>query len=79
MPTFWQDLSYHVSLWLIHGLLYFMIPITSVLNTVDTIQQSTVWKDYFKDQGGYVTMGNNTCQGEDIHNDSIIHQRDQNK
>lgn len=24
-------------------------------------------------------MGNNTCQGEDIHNDSIIHEIDQNK
>lgn len=77
MPRFWQDLSHHVSLWLIHGLLYFMIAITLALNTVDTIEHSTVWKDCLKDQDGYVAMGNNTCQ--DISNDSQIPQKEQKK
>lgn len=72
MPRCWQDLWHHVSLWLIHGLLYFMIAITLALNTVDIIQRGTVWKDCLKDQGGYVPMGNFARQGEDIIHDSQI-------
>ena len=49
-----------------------MTAIMLALNTVDTIQHSTLWKACLRDQGEYVSMGHYSYQGKDISNDSQI-------